>query len=339
MSQTTPTLHCGFEYVPSDGSGRFYAGADKLFHGTGMLGAHWKAHIATRLFHRDLRDRLLPMTFDTVAEIDREVTSVANEMLDHWQARFGRNAPDGPLRVFVDLEEQHLKREPYTDPDYGPASQEMMGYLCGALELCGQERGWTVLASMYRPLRQLGLGHARTGKGPDEAFVAIWGGQAVKSLLWRSILWAHLCYMPQDPDRLRGATHLEYAERQACYTMAQVLDAGAEPKEIWWAVWLSDEVRTESMRGIFEGLQAALSGSEAAKLDATHHVLVCGEWALLRGLTSKRVEPVFGPDGRHARPLRLTIPSFKTGPWVAQAWNKSVSKPFYEVFAPEAVSA
>ena len=69
------TLHCGFEYVPSAGSGRFYAGADELFEHTGMLDAHWQAHTATSLFHRDLLDRLLPMTIDTVGELAQRVTA------------------------------------------------------------------------------------------------------------------------------------------------------------------------------------------------------------------------------------------------------------------------
>ncbi len=335
MTPPQATLHSGFEHVPSDGSGRFYAGADELFEHTGMLDAHWQAHTATSLFHRDLLDRLLPMTIDTVGELEQRVTATANAMLDHWQNRFGRNSPDGPLRFFVDLEERQLGREPYVDPDYGDATQEMMILLCKTLERCGRQRGWNVLASMYRPIRQIGLVHAReswTTQGPGEAFEAIWGGQAVKRLLNQRVLWAHLFYSSQDPRRLRGATHQRYAHRQARYTMRQLHTVDANPKEIWWAVWLEDEVRAESMRDIFRGLREALEGSEAEQLDATHHVLVCGAWKLLQDLTDEPVEPVLGIDGRHARPLRLSIPSHKTGPLIAEAWNADVVEPFWEVF-------
>ncbi|MEO1279905.1 MAG: hypothetical protein AAFV77_13180, partial [Planctomycetota bacterium] len=190
------------------------------------------------------------------------------------------------------------------------------------------------------PIWRSGLVHARdtwTDDGPPADFVAAHGGKRVSRLLERDVLWSHLFYDSQDPARLRKATHYEYARRQARYTLQQLREADASPSEIFWAVWLEDQVRYKSMLDIFSGLRDALSEhrDQERTPQPAHHVLVCGDWKLLRGIAKQPIEAVLGPDGRHAKPLQLTIPSEQTGLMLAEAWNAGVAKPFREVFSGE----
>lgn len=338
---TSPTLHCGIQHVPFNGTGRLFGGADRLFGPKTVVDAHyWHTHTYEPLFRVQVLNRYLHSTDDAKVQVRpgmmhalaADVVRHADIILDAWARRFAWERPRGLLRIFIDLERATINREPYVDA-LGPLDQHMVMLLANRVESQARARGWRVICAPVRPLRPTGMVHARpewlNRPMPDD-FVQKWGGRAMKNILKTKAVWASV-FAEHTLPRNETGTHENYAWRQVQYITEQLTLAEANPDEIWWAHWLGEELKPDVMEALFRGLRKGIQ-EFGHRVPAEHHITITGGWQLLRGIMETPVERLDKPGQGNPGALRLSVPSALTGPTIAKAWNEFVESPFVRVF-------